>query len=247
TVAHTLQGVDRSVEHLEGTLENTESITSRIDSGEGTIGRLVTDDTLIDSVEQVVDDIKGITGGISRLQLRVELRSEFLFNQSNLKNYVNFTLMPKPDKFYFFQIISDPGGSVTKTRRTTTTNDPSKPPVLVEDIVTREDAIKFTAQFGKRWHFLTFRYGIMESSGGIGVDVDLLEDTLRFKLDAFDFGRDTWPRLRILAAYEFIRHVYVAAGVDNVLNGSSRDFFVGLGVNFNDDDLKALLPFLPSP
>jgi len=247
TVAHTLHGVDRSVEHLEGTLENTESITSRIDSGEGTIGRLVTDDTLIDSVEQVVDDIKDITGGISRLELQVELRSEFLFNQSNLKNYVNFKLMPKPDKFYFFQIVSDPGGSVSKTRRTTTTNDPTKPPVLVEEIVTREDSVKFTAQFGKRWHFVTFRYGIMESSGGIGIDIDLLEDSLRFKFDAFDFGKDTWPRLRILAAYEFVRHLYVAAGVDNVLNENSRDFFVGLGVNFNDDDLKALLPFLPSP
>ena len=247
TIAHTLHGVDRSVDQLEGTLENTKSITARIDAGEGTIGRLVTDDALIDSIEGVVDDISDITAGIGRLQIKVGLRSEYFFNQSNLKNYVNFTLLPKPDKFYFFQVIADPGGAVSRTRKTTTTNDPSKPPVLVEDTVIRDDSVKFTAQFGKRWRFLTFRYGIMESSGGIGIDLDLLEDALRFKVDAFDFGRDAWPRLRILAAYEFVRHLYVSAGIDNVLNNNSRDYFVGLGVSFADDDLKGLLPFLPSP
>ena len=247
TIAHTLHGIDRSVDRLEGTLENTQSITSRIDSGEGTIGRLVTDDALIDSVEGVVDDIEDITSSLSRLQVNIELRSDYLFNHNGLKNYVNVSILPKPDKFYYFQLISDPVGTVSKSRVTTTSNDPSKPPVLVEDIVTRDESIKLTAQFGKRWRWFAFRYGIMESSGGTGIDVNLLEDTLRFKVDAFDFGKDDWPRLRVLAAYEFVRHLFVAGGIDNVLNDNSRDFFVTLGLNFYDDDLKALLPFLPSP
>ena len=247
TVGHTLKGIDRSVAELEGTLENTRSITTRIDSGEGTIGRLVTDDALIDSVEGVVDDIGDITSSLSSLQIKVELRSDYLFNSNGLKNYVNVSVLPKPDKFYYFQLISDPVGSVSKSRVVTTSNDPNRPPVLVEDIVTRDEGIKFTAQFGKRWRFVSFRYGIMENTGGIGIDVDLLEDTLRFKVDAFDFGKDDWPRLRVLAAYEFVRHLFVAAGIDNVLNNSSRDYFVSLGLNFYDDDLKGLLPFLPSP
>jgi phospholipid/cholesterol/gamma-HCH transport system substrate-binding protein len=247
TVAHTLHSIDRSVAELEGTLENTRSITTRIDSGEGTIGRLVTDDALIDSVEGVVDDIQDITSGLSSLQIKVELRSDYLFNSNGLKNYVNVSVMPRPDKFYYFQLVSDPVGSVTRSRVVTTSNDPDKPPVLVEDIVSRDEGTKFTAQFGKRWRFVSFRYGIMESSGGVGIDVDLLEDALRFKVDAFDFGKDDWPRLRVLAAYEFVRHFFVAAGIDNILNNASRDYFVSLGLNFYDDDLKALLPFLPSP
>ncbi len=247
TVARTLKGIDRSVAELEGTLENTRSITGRIDSGEGTIGRLVSDETLIKGVEGVVDDIQDITSSLSSLQLQIELRSDYLFNNNGLKNYVNVTVLPKPDKFYYFQLISDPVGSVSQSRVTTTSNDPSKPPVLVEDIVTRDEGIKFTAQFGKRWHFLGFRYGIMENTGGIGIDVNLLEDALRFKVDAFDFGRDDFPRLRVLAAYEFMRHLFVAAGIDNILNETSRDYFVSLGMNFYDEDLKGLLPFLPTP
>lgn len=247
TVAHVLMGVDKSVAHLESTLENAKSISGRIDSGEGTIGRLVTDSALIDSVEQVVDDISEFTRGLARLQVKVDFRSEYHIGQASLKSYVSAKIYPKPDKYYFFQVVADPAGSVGRKRRVTTSNDPTKPPVLIEDIVTTEASMKFTLQFAKRWHFLTFRYGVMESTGGIGVDLDLLEDALRFKLDLFDFGRDAWPRLRILAAWEFVRHIYVAGGVDNVLNGASRDYFVGLGVTFTDDDLKAILPFAPSP
>jgi phospholipid/cholesterol/gamma-HCH transport system substrate-binding protein len=246
TVAHAVKGLDRSVSHLEGTLENTKDITGRISAGEGTIGRLVTDSELIDNVEKVVEDISEFTQGLSRLQVKVEFRSEYLLGQASLKNYVNISLFPKPDKFYFFQVIADPQGAISRKRKVTTSNDPSKPPVLVEESVILEDDLKFTAQFGKRWHFFTFRYGIMESTGGIGLDVELLEDALRFKLDAFDFGRDDWPRLRLLAAWEFFRHLYVAAGVDNMLNNASRDYFFGLGANFTDDDLKSILPFAPS-
>lgn len=247
TVAHTLHGVDRSVDKLEGTLENTRSITSRIDSGEGTIGRLVTDDALINSVEQVVDDISDFAGSINRLRVNVELRSEYLYRQSTVKNHINLTLQPRPDKFYFFQVVADPKGQSSRTQTITTSSDSSAPPTVVDETVHRDDAIKLTAQFGKRWHFLSFRYGIMESSGGVGIDVELLEDALRFKVDAFDFGSDEWPRLRVLATYEFIRYLYVAAGLDDVLNADNFDYFFGLGVNFDDEDLKGLMPFMPSP
>ena len=131
-------------------------------------------------------------------------------------------------------------------QRLTSTNDPAKPPQLYEEVTETTSALKFTAQFAKRWHFLTFRYGIMESTGGLGLDLDIVEDALKFKLDVFDFTSGEYPRFRALAAWEFARHLFVAAGVDDVLNGDARDYFVGLGVTFTDGDLKAILPFTPS-
>ena len=35
------------------------------------------------------------------------------------------------------------------------------------------------------------------------------------------------------------------AGVDEVFNSDRRDFFVGLQLRFNDQDLKSMLPFTP--
>ena len=247
TVAHTLVGIDKSVAVLEGTLESARSIAGKIEAGEGTIGRLVNDDALINNLEGVVKDVRSLTSGLSRLKVKIDVHSEYYITNNALKNYVGFRLHPKPDKFYWVQLVVDQKGTTSKKRRVTTSNDPSKPPVLVEEIVTTEDSLKFTAQFGKRWHFLTFRYGIMESTGGIGLDFDLLEDMLKVQLDVFDFGRNDWPRLRILAGWEFMKHVYISAGIDDVLNGENRDYFVGLGIQFTDEDIKSILPFAPSP
>ncbi|MCB9729664.1 MAG: MCE family protein [Deltaproteobacteria bacterium] len=246
TVAHALAKIDKSAVALEGTMESARTIAERIEAGQGTVGRLLTDEKLIDDVEDVVSDVKGITGPIGRLQVKVEFRSEYNIGQASLKSYVSLSLYPKPDKFYFIQLVSDPAGLTETKQRVTTTNDPSLPPVLVEEIVSTSNKLKFTAQFGKRWHFLTFRYGIMESTGGLGIDLDLLGDRLRMRTDVFDFGRDDWPRLRMLAAWEFAKHFYVAAGIDNVLNGARRDYFVGLGMGFTDEDLKSILPFVPT-
>ena len=245
TISSAIAQADKDLAILEGTLENVQSVTAKVDRGEGTVGRLINDSALVDSVEGVVDDVQSFTSTFSDLQVKIDFRSEYLFMQNALKSYLTVAFYPKPDKYYLFQVVDDPKGKRTTQQRVTTSNDPSKPPVLVEDIVLTEDALKFTAQFAKKWHFLTFRYGIMESTGGWGIDVNLLEDALRFKLDMFEFGQDNWPRLRILAAYEFVRHLYVAAGVDDILNGESREYFVGLGVSFTDDDIKGLLPFLP--
>ncbi len=245
TLAEVLNKADQNLATLQGSLDNVQSITRKIDAGEGTVGRLINDDRLVEGVEQVVEDIGDITSRISQLQVDLEFRSEYLFGQNALKHYINVRLRPRPDKYYFLQLVDDPRGRVRSSLRVTQTNDPTKPPVLVEDVTTTSDELKFTAQFAKRWHFLTFRYGIMESTGGWGVDLDLLEDALRFKLDVFQFGIERLPRVRILAAYDFAKNLYLAAGLDDILNGDSRDYFIGLGAHWTDSDIKAVLPFAP--
>jgi phospholipid/cholesterol/gamma-HCH transport system substrate-binding protein len=221
-------------------------VTSKIDSGQGTIGRLVNDDGLVRRLEGLVDGVNDFTSRYARLQVEVDFRSEYLFGQSSMKHYVSMRLRPRPDKYYFFQVVDDPRGKVSVGQRVTTSNDPNLPPVLAEEIVETSSGLKFTAQFAKRWHFLTFRYGIMESTGGWGIDLDLLEDALRFKLDIFDFSFQSLPRVRLLAAWEFVRHVYISAGIDDMLNADERDYFFGVGATFTDADLKSALPLLPT-
>ena len=36
------------------------------------------------------------------------------------------------------------------------------------------------------------------------------------------------------------------AAFDDILNGARRDYFVGLQLKFNDEDLKQILPFAPA-
>ncbi len=245
TLAKSLSKLDRNLALVEGTLENVQSVTEKIDRGEGTIGRLVNDDELIDRFDRIAADVSDFTGSYAATKVDVDIRSEYLFGQGALKHYVTIRLRPKPDKFYILQLVDDPRGRVRTYQRVTTSNDPSKPVLLTEDISETTSDFKITAQLAKRWKFLTFRYGVMESTGGWGIDADLLEDALRFKLDVFDFNFERLPRVRMLAAWEFARYVYVAAGIDDLLNEGGRDYFFGGGVRFTDEDMKSMLPLMP--
>ena len=82
----------------------------------------------------------------------------------------------------------------------------------------------------------------MESTGGLGLDMHFLEDRLEFNTDLFAFGQQTFPRLRVRAAFEVVKRFWVLAGVDDALN-DTNDFFFGLMLRFNDEDLKSILPF----
>ena len=45
-----------------------ETVTGRLERGEGTLGRLSKDEQLIDDVEEMTDTLGQFVGGISRLQ-----------------------------------------------------------------------------------------------------------------------------------------------------------------------------------
>jgi phospholipid/cholesterol/gamma-HCH transport system substrate-binding protein len=125
--------------------------------------------------------------------------------------------------------------------------------VASQEVRITSDALKFSAQFAKRYYFATFRFGLIESTGGVGLDFHLLDDHLAFRLDAFDFANPAsdYPRVKASANFLFLNHLFVTAGVDDVINPrdvepatgrilSGRDYFLGGGIYFTDQDLKSL-------
>jgi len=68
-----------SMEQLKQSLENINSVTRKIDQGEGTIGKLINDKELHDNIATTVDDARGLVKTITDLQIDVDLRSEYFF------------------------------------------------------------------------------------------------------------------------------------------------------------------------
>ena len=54
------------------------------------------------------------------------------------------------------------------------------------------------------------------------------------------------PRWRLSLGYEFVHRIWLLGGVDDVFSPDRRDYFIGLQLRFNDEDLKTILPFAPS-
>jgi phospholipid/cholesterol/gamma-HCH transport system substrate-binding protein len=84
---------------------------------------------------------------------------------------------------------------------------------------------------------------VKESTGGVGLDLNLLHDRFEVVNDVFGFGINLEPRYRVFIGYEFINKLWLLGGVDYVFDQTRRDYFLGLQLRFTDDDLKTILPF----
>lgn len=248
-----------SLSDLASTLRNVSDITRKVDDGQGTLGRIVNDPTIADKVEETLTSANQIIGSIASLETQIELRSEYdvPFSGSNkqvqpsVKNTLALRIWPKPDKYYLIEAISDPRGKQTRQLVHTSLNGST---FNTEETVTAYNGLKFSAEFAKRYYFATLRFGIIENTGGLGLNLHFLHDRGEVRLDAFDFARrdpsnlrTVFPRLRATGMYQVINHLMVQGGFDDPFNTDLRTWFLGGVLRFTDEDLKALLTVAPRP
>jgi phospholipid/cholesterol/gamma-HCH transport system substrate-binding protein len=244
-----LQKLQSSIDNLDKSLRNVDKITGRMADGEGTVGHLLTDDTVAKNLDNITDDVSGITRGVSRLQTIVGLRMEYNYMAHNFKNYFSVTLAPRPDKFYLIELVDDPRGYRSAQ---TVVGYSSERGAYSDQQITTSEKLRFSFMFGKRWGPFQGRFGIKESTGGAGADLYLFNDHLMLSADIFDTRSNQYPRVTgrgFLAIYK--KYLYLVGGVDDVLNytrtqgtaGGFFDWFMGLQLVFNDEDLKTLLLF----
>ncbi len=244
SLRQTIERLDRASKSLESTMEHADSVSGRIDRGEGTIGKLTKDDALINEVQGVAEGVNDYVSNIVRLQTIVGLRSDYNFLANTLKTYVSLRLQPREDKYYELELIDDPRGftSITDTS-VDTTNQVQGPSHYRTITTTTTEQFRFSLQFAKRFGPFTGRFGIKESTGGVGLDIHLLQDRFEIVNDLFGFSEEVQPRYRVFISYEFIKHLWLLGGVDHLFLATERDYFLGLQLRFSDEDLKTILPF----
>jgi phospholipid/cholesterol/gamma-HCH transport system substrate-binding protein len=116
---------------------------------------------------------------------------------------------------------------------------------------TYEDKYKFSIMYAKRWGNLAIRAGLIESTGGVGADYFLFDDRVKFDIEAFNFNskepHNEKTHVKATASYNINKVIFLNAGYDNMLNSERKAGFVGIGIRFDDDDLKYLLGSVPVP
>jgi len=246
------RGLKQSVDKINDSITKLNDLISTVKEGRSTVGKLLVDEKL---GRQVGDAVGGAADYIDRmlkLQLEMNMRAEWLFNQSAAKTYFGVRVLPRPDKYYMLDIVSDPRGVDTVKTETVTGSTPSS-----TTTTTHEEKLTFSLQLAKRYGPVAFRVGIIESSGGAGVDAHMFDDALTLSVSAYQFTRpqtSAWPRAKVWANLRFAKYFYVTAGADDFLNNWNhgrypggpefvwgRDVFAGGGISFTDDDLKLLL------
>lgn len=229
------------VENFSKASESVSNIAKSIERGEGTVGKLVHDKRLYDSITKVSDEIGKSLEVVGRLRTLMEFGTDYNTEDAEWKGRFNLTLMPERDKYYILGVVSDPVGSVETTDTT------------INGVTTTEEEVKakieFTAQFAKRFEDFALRIGLMETTFGFGADYFFNDDKGRLKIDMWDFGEDEVgadnSHVKIGIDYMVFKYLFVSGGIDNLLNSNRTGIYVGGGLKFEDEDFKYLFGSSP--
>lgn len=227
---------------ISTTMSSVKSITRKIDQGEGTLGQLVNDKTLHENINKTVSGINNYIERAESFQTFIGFRGEYLFDARDTKSYLTLRIQPKADKYYLLEVVDDPRGNISEETREIVTN--GVPSTITETKTTEK--IKISAQIAKRLDNFVVRGGVIESTGGAGIDYYMFRDRLKLSLEAFDFSRDDGAHLKAGGTLYFNKFFFLTAGYDDFTSDVGlRSAYVGLGFQFRDEDLKFLLSSAP--
>lgn len=256
-----MQNARDGLDAIDPTVAQMAEVITAIDRGEtddwrGTLGRLVNEPGLHDTLEDATEGAEEAVHGFNRFKSWLGARVELGVYAKAFRFYATAEIRARNDKFYLVELeksalggvpadaLSDAAGTTAYTR--------------TQQI---RDELRFTAQFGKQFRFLQLRGGLKDSTFGMGGDALLAEGRLRLSADLFGSFQRT-PRLKVAAAFAVLRSIFVVAGIDDALNAPGylpiepgntpvpvdftkvrygRDYFIGAALHFDDADLSTLL------
>lgn len=241
-----LENLKATMEKLDRTVASLQEVVNRVERGEGTLGKLLTDDTTVNKVNDALDGVNEFVGQIKQLEISVGFRSEYMSDEEGAIAVTSFKFRPAYDKYFLLEFTDGPIG-FSRRSKTITETETSPPGTRVTETVTkRGDGFTFTAVFARRFYDLTMKAGLFRSSGYVGAEYHLFNDHLSLVLDAFNFNRSENAQLRAYAQANFFKAFNIRAGVDDIIHSNNRrNYFAGLGFMLNDEDLKKLFSVAP--
>jgi len=244
-----LASFDATMVDVKGSAHNINLISEKVEKGQGTIGKLVNDDSTLTEIEGAIKDIRKVIAPATKLVTTVDYHGELRRNDTT-QHFFNVLLQTRPDRFYLLGMTDTTYDHEDTT--TTTTQDGNK--TIEKKTIKRDRAIRFNAQFGKRWYWLAGRFGLFESTGGLAGDLYFFNDRLRFTLEAFDWDTNSnavrrTAHIKTYASVLFYNHIYALAGIDDPTRtdpatgkvNKQLNWMFGGGLTFTDDDLKSLI------
>jgi phospholipid/cholesterol/gamma-HCH transport system substrate-binding protein len=241
--------IHRMSQSFQGTADNLRILTDRLNKGEGTIGKLLNDETTVKKINDAVDNVNNLLGGFNKMDFKLDLGAAQWDKRGDSRVGLGLDIVPRSDYWYALGLASGPDGKVSQSTQTITKVDPTTGQLIAvpqtTKFITTDQAFTMSAQFAKRLGPAIFSAGIVENKGGGGVEIRTLdEDRLRFGLLAYDFTkRDDKPnpRYRFTSSYQFWKGAYIQAGVQDIGNKDLRTLFFGAGLRWTDDNLKKVI------
>jgi phospholipid/cholesterol/gamma-HCH transport system substrate-binding protein len=261
-------GLTSALASLEKAAQNLEAITDKVNSGKGSLGRLINDESLarevqgaaasIRDIAQKIDSGQGTLGRLVNDDTTIDKIDEVLTGVSDYiaeGDSISVALDFRVDFMTRYSFVKGSAGikiftSPDRYYLVGVTADyfgqySRRDYTSGHDTWTTESRdrsrLKINAQIAQRFYNFVIRGGVIESGGGVGFDWYLLDDDLTLTFEAFSGDFDHNPHLRAMATYKLWKFMYITAGYDDFISDLHRSSpFFGIGFLFTDDDLKLL-------
>lgn len=261
------KAIDRDLDKLTVQFEKTTGPLSeaaqKISDGEGVIGKLLSDEEMGHSIKTVVNDFRKYFNKIDKTRWCIDVHGEAMagignhLNFSDAKGYANLIIQPSEDYFYLGGLVGAYSGSIKRYKEYREwfkqENELLCPDAMhlddadqlkyapIRDVQLRVfDHWLFNLQLGKLYDWICLRGGLIESTLGVGVDVNIPLENENLKwvtsLEAFDFkGRyhidDNRLHLKWINRLVFGDSAYLIFGADDFASRTNKNAIFGLGIN----------------
>ena len=252
--------MESSAENIEGASDKINKIIARVERGQGTLGQLLMKDETAEEIKQTIKDVQELIEPALNLKVKINYRGEYAFSHSserlnNFGNQISLVLSTRPERYYILGVSSSSYARKASTTTTTITKSPNNTFSEEKVEVTPEDigSLRFNAQIGTRFSFVGLRFGIIDSHAGLGADFYFLNGRLVGSLEASHFITPSlnramhydknygFVRLKAYANLFLTNHLFVTGGLDEIIRNKVPLPFVGAGISFSDQDIKAVI------
>ena len=252
------ESIRKASENVEQASVSIKSIAGGLDSGKGTLGKLLKDEKIAEEIEEGLVSVNEVLSPARRLRIDVDYHGEYRFFQEN-QHFVNVRLQTQPDLFYLLGVTNayktEQYSSLEIDGNTSGSDkDLDKPHESAKYTLHRKEALRFNVQIGKRWGDLELRLGLFESTGGIAADYYFFSDIVKLGFEAYEwnlknteaFKEREYAYFKTYLSVNFLSNLYLIAGLNDftrlkVWNDGKYPIFVGAGFHFTDRDLTSIM------
>jgi phospholipid/cholesterol/gamma-HCH transport system substrate-binding protein len=229
------------LEKADGAVNDLKIIMADLKDGKGTVGKLLRDDAVVDQVSQTLSSVNRLVNRINNIEADIAL-STGANTQTGTDTRFELDIYPAPERFFRLGVVTNEFGPQPEDESQiyTSTNDGPVTKTSIRKV--NESDFKFNFQIGRRIQRFGLRAGLIESTGGVGLDYHVPDWGFRAGTELFDYQEDAGPNLRLFTEIRLWNVLFTRiAGEDLIAKDGNQSATISLGLRFNDQDLAALI------
>lgn len=214
-----------------------EKVMADLKAGKGTMGKLLVEEQIADEVRQTLSGVRQLVTRVNNLRTEMEVYTgaNTLYGAEST---FGLRLYPAPERFYELGVVTSEFGVENETITKTNLNGVESTELRS---IQEKNTFLFNLQMGRHIHNWVIRGGLIQSTGGIGVDYELNDWGSKFSLDVYDYRDDIGPNLRFSMEHQLYNVLYGRIRVEDMLEEGVGSTTFSLGVKFTDEDIRGLL------